>query len=337
MTSHANKIELNGEILLDLTQDTATEADVAEGKTFHRADGVIATGTMVAGGGSTEKVILAEQAYEGFALNSFYGAYLKSIVPSPFELVEGQEYKILWDDVEYTRTAFAFTNAADSTSCIAVGNKMVSTGENDGDLFAIVNDTTNNYTHLFSLENKADHSVGIYQKNSAVKTQEKTVDITANGEMEILPDEGYALSKVIANVFVSGSGGEWLYAEGDVTPAEDGSVTVTHGLGVMPDIIMVMKNTGQITSTNSKNYVINGLYLSEKLLGAGQESYGTAFMYTPSSKYFMVGGAAIGLEHITPSYYGACCDVTSQTMKLGTNLTPLFGGSPYSWCVYAKK
>jgi hypothetical protein len=51
LTSHANKIELNGEILLDLTQDTATEADVAEGKTFHRADGVIATGTMVAGGG----------------------------------------------------------------------------------------------------------------------------------------------------------------------------------------------------------------------------------------------------------------------------------------------
>lgn len=46
----ANKIELNGEILIDLTSDTVTEADVAEGKTFHKADGTPATGT--AGGGA---------------------------------------------------------------------------------------------------------------------------------------------------------------------------------------------------------------------------------------------------------------------------------------------
>jgi hypothetical protein len=48
---NANKIELNGEVLLDLTQDTVTEADVAEGKTFHLADGTPATGTGVMGGG----------------------------------------------------------------------------------------------------------------------------------------------------------------------------------------------------------------------------------------------------------------------------------------------
>jgi hypothetical protein len=42
---NANKIELNGEVLLDLTEDTVTEADVAEGKTFHKADGNPATGT----------------------------------------------------------------------------------------------------------------------------------------------------------------------------------------------------------------------------------------------------------------------------------------------------
>lgn len=34
-------------------------------------------------------------------------------------------------------------------------------------------------------------------------TQEKTVDITTNGTHEVLPDDGYALSKVTANVFVA--------------------------------------------------------------------------------------------------------------------------------------
>lgn len=54
---NANKIELNGEVLLDLTQDTVTEADVAEGKTFHLADGTPATGTGVMGGGGGTLVV----------------------------------------------------------------------------------------------------------------------------------------------------------------------------------------------------------------------------------------------------------------------------------------
>lgn len=48
-------------------------------------------------------------------------------------------------------------------------------------------------------------------------TQEKTVEITENGTVEVLPDEGYALSKVTANVNVS-AGAEGLpngYARAD--------------------------------------------------------------------------------------------------------------------------
>lgn len=43
--SKANKFILNGEVIIDLTQDTITEDDVVNGKTFHRADGEIVTGT----------------------------------------------------------------------------------------------------------------------------------------------------------------------------------------------------------------------------------------------------------------------------------------------------
>ena len=53
-----NKVYLNDEILLDLTQDTAVEEDVLEGKTFHKADGSIATGTAKIGGDSPEASVL---------------------------------------------------------------------------------------------------------------------------------------------------------------------------------------------------------------------------------------------------------------------------------------
>lgn len=40
------KVEYGGTTLIDLTADTATAADVLQGKTFHKADGTIATGSI---------------------------------------------------------------------------------------------------------------------------------------------------------------------------------------------------------------------------------------------------------------------------------------------------
>lgn len=40
-----NKIVFNGETLIDLTGDTVTESDVLSGKTFHKPDGEVETGT----------------------------------------------------------------------------------------------------------------------------------------------------------------------------------------------------------------------------------------------------------------------------------------------------
>lgn len=42
-----NKVICNGETLIDLTEDTVTESDVVEGKTFHKASGEIVTGELV--------------------------------------------------------------------------------------------------------------------------------------------------------------------------------------------------------------------------------------------------------------------------------------------------
>lgn len=49
-----NKIIINGETYIDLTADTVTAADVAEGKTFHLASGVIAEGTSTKDSDTTD-------------------------------------------------------------------------------------------------------------------------------------------------------------------------------------------------------------------------------------------------------------------------------------------
>lgn len=56
-----NKVIYDGNTLIDLTADTATEPVVVEGETFHRADGTTATGTLVV---YTEGYYLADEESE---------------------------------------------------------------------------------------------------------------------------------------------------------------------------------------------------------------------------------------------------------------------------------
>jgi hypothetical protein len=65
-----NKITLNGETKIDLTQDTVTAKDVALGKTFHLSSGEIATGVLEiqAEDGSEMRVVLPDAFVTGTSL-----------------------------------------------------------------------------------------------------------------------------------------------------------------------------------------------------------------------------------------------------------------------------
>jgi hypothetical protein len=58
---NANKIILNNEVLIDLTQDTAIEEDVAEGKTFHKADGSVGVGVAHVGAEDLNDVLTEQE------------------------------------------------------------------------------------------------------------------------------------------------------------------------------------------------------------------------------------------------------------------------------------
>lgn len=78
------KITFDGHTLIDLTQDTAVESDVASGKTFHKADGTLAVGSASGGGGEVNlqnktvplgsaapSAVSADEGYDGLGTVSF--------------------------------------------------------------------------------------------------------------------------------------------------------------------------------------------------------------------------------------------------------------------------
>ena len=60
-----SKIVINGETYIDLTADTAVEADVASGKTFHKADGTIGTGTNTFDSDTSDDTALVAEVLNG--------------------------------------------------------------------------------------------------------------------------------------------------------------------------------------------------------------------------------------------------------------------------------
>lgn len=79
-----SKVAYDGHTLIDLTQDTAIESDVASGKTFHKADGTQAVGIASGGGGtvnlqnktvnlgsSAPSSVSADAGYDGLGQVSF--------------------------------------------------------------------------------------------------------------------------------------------------------------------------------------------------------------------------------------------------------------------------
>ena len=106
-----------------------------------------------------EKVILSEITRE-FTYDSSFGVFASSDLNPLYSLEAGQEYKVVWDGAEHTRTAFSFVSGAE---CVGLGNPLAAGQESNEDLFCIVYDKTNNYIHYLSLEQTASHRIVIYQ------------------------------------------------------------------------------------------------------------------------------------------------------------------------------
>ena len=76
-----SKIVINGETYIDLTADTVVESDVASGKTFHKADGTISTGTSTLDSDTSDDTALVAEVLNGKTFHA-RGAALEGTMPN---------------------------------------------------------------------------------------------------------------------------------------------------------------------------------------------------------------------------------------------------------------
>lgn len=70
-----NKVIIDGETYIDLTTDTVVEADVASGKTFHKADGTIGTGTNTYDSDTSDDTAVVAEVLNGKTFHARGTAY----------------------------------------------------------------------------------------------------------------------------------------------------------------------------------------------------------------------------------------------------------------------
>lgn len=261
-----------------------------------------------------QNIIFDSRTISGFSYYPDYGVYGKSISPMPFQLVDGEEYQIEWDTETYTRTAFSFTNPLDGTSCVAVGNKMVSTGENDGDPFAIVCDTANDYLHFFSSEIKTEHYVGVYQKAGRNLVLKDHSGINIEGldsvvEIRVPTDDGDFQSYTLGERVVKTIDLDFAAGNMEVTPENGtvfGKVVIRQPGTLIPDNIVVDVNIAGIVGTNK-----------------GSDMAETRIEYTYDENGDIIAAKGIGLT-ILPQYsfYGMS-KLQTVDLSASPNLTKI--------------
>ena len=138
---------------------------------------------------------------------------------------------------------------------------------------------------------------------------------------------------------VAGDGIEWLVASGSIARSDveaNGIQTVEHGLGVVPDIIVVTANFVQSgVASHSPGSTYFGFTVSKRLMGDDLERYGESFVYnTTSGNGLNLGGGSI--EDAEDNGLTAIYNVTSESFTCGNSNYPLLGVT-FNWRAYAMK
>lgn len=131
-------------------------------------------------------------------------------------------------------------------------------------------------------------------------TQEKTVDITENGTVEVTPDDGYALSKVTANVSVPIPDG-YIKPSGELEITENGEYDITDKASV---IVSVEESGGaELFFTASGAIYVEELVVPETVTALNSGAYNingfksiTALGVTELKGHYCFGGAWNSLE-----------------------------------------
>lgn len=194
-----NKVILGSETLLDLTGDTATAADVAEGKTFHLASGVQTVGTA-SGGGSD---VIPFGRVDSTSTSTAFTATVDGIT----ELVDGTTV-MLQNGVVTSASGFTLNvnslGAKPVYNNLATGNDVTpTTPTRDTTIFNI------NYTMLFVYDSQlVSGGAWICYRGYDANTNTIGYQLRTNSGNRVMSDAAYRYRLY----FTSADGSKWVPA-----------------------------------------------------------------------------------------------------------------------------
>ena len=197
---YKNKVVYNGTTLIDLSDTTAVQSDVASGKYFYTASGQRVQGTG-SGGGSITWELMADQTC---TITTYEGMRIVRIDGYDEPLSADETYRITWGETQYICNTIAdpvgFTQDG-----YYIGNSSIfgSQYEDTGEPFVFYRTSS---TRLTGATN--DTASSVYVKIERQTTSSATLitkTITANGTYSAEDDDADGYSEVTVNVPSGGS------------------------------------------------------------------------------------------------------------------------------------
>lgn len=107
------------------------------------------------------RITLIEETVIGFEYNEEVGAFSANFNPSPFVPIEGETYKIVWDNTEWSCVAFNVDSEPDLTF---LGNTYALGGPDTGEPFFYSCLKNGDGATLFTFDSQSTHIITIYQE-----------------------------------------------------------------------------------------------------------------------------------------------------------------------------
>lgn len=211
------------------------------------------------------EVLMYQNEITGFAANGTYGGLYTADCPSEladFEIVVGQEYVVLWDDVAYSVIAQDASSVISGAIFFGNGSGLGLSG--NGEPFAI---GYNPYgVMFFSADTSASHSIGIIKRVRHQDLLLQDITIIENGEYS--PDAAYdGFGKVTVEVPKP----EAILQDKTIT--ENGTFTADSGFDGLGSVIVDVVASGG----SDVKFVRKSVSLS----GTAGTRYSVDFGFTP--------------------------------------------------------
>lgn len=340
---------------MDVTGTTAIASDVAEGKYFFTASGVLTLGTATGGGGGGGGAVWQDaQGYvhlsdEGGGGGDYYT--LTSIIPQQTVTPDSNRQYVPtgWTTAFVDGASYLITYDGDQYMCscgimwgnnYCVGDTAAVWG--DAGVFPFCLIWVSPSENVVYTMDTAQHSIKVdlieLVEGPLVLT---TKSITASGTYDASDDDADGYSSVTVNV----SGGGLVYETGTWTPSENvssGVITFSNAHTEPPFAYVVAEINDEPSSTTADNAIITYFNFAQFLGGTYTLSSGNTYYGLVGTRYKSSstgqGGTALNITTpYTDSSNSATSNsqywATSTSIKMYTNSTSRYchAGRTYKW------